>query len=185
MLAIYEALKMIEEGKGKKSDKYIKKLIYCRPIVKEKRIEQDLGAVPGEFSDKTRELYNGLYHNLEFILGFKGMVEFLEKGIVETAVLSNMRGSSFSSSFIVLDEASLLHRESFAMKLFLTRIGNGSKAVILGDHRQSTLDVKEMDMLDAMDKLDDLKEVACVRLDDYADVQRSEIVRKILQKYEG
>ncbi|HUX78937.1 MAG TPA: PhoH family protein, partial [Alphaproteobacteria bacterium] len=135
--------------------------------------------------EKVRELYNGLYHNLEFIVGYQAANEYFEKGIVETVVLSNMRGSSFSSSFLVLDEASLLHVEGNIMKLFLTRIGKNSKVVILGDRRQSTLDPNDMDMLDAMNRLHDIDEIACVEMDDFVDVQRSEIVRKILQKYEG
>lgn len=170
---------MIQKGKK------INKLIYVRPIIREHRMEDEIGFLPGSRDEKIADMYGGLRHNLDFIVGPKEASSLFEKGIVESTVLSHMRGSSYSNCFIILDEATLLHRQSGAMKLFLTRIGKGSKVVVLGDKRQSPLVAGNMDMLHAMDILESLKEVACVALDDFADVQRSVIVREILKKYEG
>ena len=184
-LAIYEGLKMIEEFKNKKNDSKIKRIMYCRPIIKEKRVEESVGFLPGGLDDKVSNMYNGLFHNLEDIVGTKEAGVLIENGTVKTTILSHIRGSSFNNTLMILDESTLLYTESRAIKLFLTRIGKNSKAIILGDQRQSPLDVNSMDMLDAMNRLGDIDEVACVEMDDFADIQRSEIVRKILQKYEG
>lgn len=179
LLAINEALNMIKEQKTK-----INKLIYVRPIIRERHIEDEIGFLPGSRDEKIADMYGGLRHNLDFILGPKEATTLFEKGIVESTVLSHMRGSSYSNCFIVLDEATLLHFNSGAMKLFLTRIGKNSKVVVLGDKRQSPLSETDMDMIQAMDLLQDLKDVACVTLDDFVDVQRSELVREILKAYE-
>lgn len=184
-LALYEGLKMIEEFKNKKSDSKIKRIMYCRPIVREKRVEESVGYLPGDLYSKVGDMYSGLFHNLEDIVGSKEAELLLENGIVKTTILSHIRGSSFNNTLMILDEATLLHVDSGAIKLFLTRIGKHSKAIILGDRRQSPLDPKDMDMLDAMGRLNDIDEIACVEMDDFIDIQRSEIVRKILQKYEG
>lgn len=183
-LALYEGLKMIEESKNKKNDSKIKRIIYCRPIIRERRVEENIGYLPGDLSSKVSDMYGGLFHNLDDIVGSKEAGLLLENGIIKTTVLSHIRGSSFNNTLMILDEATLLHIDSGAIKLFLTRIGKHSKAIILGDRRQSPLDINDMDMIDAMNRLNDIDEVACVHLDDYVDVIRSEIVRKILQKYE-
>jgi phosphate starvation-inducible PhoH-like protein len=161
----------------------IKKIICMRPIVAERKIEMNLGALPGEVIDKITPYNSGLVHNLAHLVGDKEAQVLIDKGQVQFEAISLLRGSSFRDAFIIVDEAQLLDKASGAMKLILTRIGENSKVIVLGDVLQSNLEMKDLDMMDAIHRLRNLEEVGVQVLSEEEDIHRSPIVRKVLRAY--
>jgi len=178
-ITMSHAISLLDNKKSK-----INKIVCMRPIITERNIEKELGALPGTVEEKVTPYNNGLVHNLTQIVGAKRAQELIAKDIISFEAISLLRGSSFKDTFIIVDESQLLRRGSGAMKLILTRIGEGCRVAILGDVLQSPLEIKNSDMIDAMETIGGLPEVGTVFLTEPEDVHRSPIVRKILECYQ-
>jgi len=143
---------------------------------------EKLGFLPGDIAEKVNPYLQPLYDALfDMVERSKGQ-EMIEEGIVEVAPLAFMRGRTLNDSFIILDEAQNTTREQ--MKMFLTRLGFGSKAVVTGDVTQIDLPSgRPSGLLDALRILDGLDGIA-IRRFSQIDVVRHPIVQRIVQAYE-
>jgi phosphate starvation-inducible protein PhoH and related proteins len=115
-------------------DKAIHRLILTRPAVE---AGEHLGFLPGDMQEKVDPYLRPLYDALYDLLGVETFQKYMEKGIIEVAPLAFMRGRTLDDSFVILDEAQ--NTTSEQMKMFLTRLGFGSRAVITGDITQVDL----------------------------------------------
>ena len=141
-----------------------------------------LGFLPGDLQSKVDPYLRPLYDALFDMLGAETYQKYLERGNIEVAPLAYMRGRTLDDSFIILDEAQNTTREQ--MKMFLTRLGFGSKIVITGDVTQIDLpDDKVSGLKDAVRVLDGVEDIAICRLTS-ADVVRHALVQKIINAYE-
>ncbi len=160
-------------------DKLVSRIILTRPAVE---AGEKLGFLPGDLQNKVDPYLRPLYDALYEIMGAESYHKYLEKGMIEVAPLAYMRGRTLDDSFIILDEAQNTTREQ--MKMFLTRIGYNSKAVITGDITQIDLPPdKKSGLKDAATILKDIKGIEIVYLTE-RDVVRHELVQKIIQAYE-
>lgn len=160
-------------------NKEVNRIILTRPAVE---AGEKLGFLPGNFQDKVDPYLRPLYDALFDILGLESFTKYMEKGSIEVAPLAFMRGRTLDDSYIILDEAQ--NTTSEQMKMFLTRIGFGSKAVITGDITQIDLPRdKESGLLEAMEILEGIKGISFSYLTD-KDVVRHSIVQKIIQAYD-
>ncbi|MCL2079291.1 MAG: PhoH family protein [Oscillospiraceae bacterium] len=159
--------------------KSISRIILTRPAVE---AGERLGFLPGDMQSKVDPYLRPLYDALFELMGVETYSKYLEKGNIEIAPLAYMRGRTLDDSFIILDEAQNTSREQ--MKMFLTRLGFGSKIVITGDITQIDLPPdKTSGLRDAMRILDDVKDIAICRLDT-SDVVRHELVSRIVEAYD-
>ena len=141
-----------------------------------------LGFLPGDLQNKVDPYLRPLYDALYDMLGAETFQKYQERGAIEVAPLAYMRGRTLDDSFIILDEAQNTTREQ--MKMFLTRLGFGSKIVITGDVTQIDLPSDKISGLkDAIRVLDDVKDIAICRLTS-ADVVRHALVQEIINAYE-
>src|SRR5437762_11632543 len=115
-------------------EKSIKRIVLCRPAVE---AGERLGFLPGDIAEKVNPYLRPLYDSLYDIIGFEKVEKLLERSVIEIAPLAFMRGRTLNDSFIILDEAQNTTPEQ--MKMFLTRLGFGSKAVVTGDVTQIDL----------------------------------------------
>jgi len=171
-LAMAMALKYLKDNR-------ISKIILTRPAVE---AGEKLGFLPGGIAEKVHPYLTPLYDALYDMVDFDKASYLLEKGVIEIAPLAFMRGRTLNDAFIILDEAQNTTREQ--MKMFLTRIGFGSKAVITGDVTQIDLPKKgQSGLLDALRILKGIDGIAFVEFKK-EDVVRHPIVQKIIQAYE-
>ena len=141
-----------------------------------------MGFLPGDLQNKVDPYLRPLYDALFDMLGPDTYTKYLEKGNIEVAPLAYMRGRTLDSSFIILDEAQNTTREQ--MKMFLTRLGFGSKIVITGDVTQIDLPRDKVSGLkDAVKVLEDVEDIAICRLT-ASDVVRHALVQKIVAAYD-
>ena len=155
------------------------RIILTRPAVE---AGEKLGFLPGDFAQKVDPYLRPLYDAMIDMLGAEACSRMQERGIIEVAPLAYMRGRTLSNAFIILDEAQNTTREQ--MKMFLTRIGSGSRVVVTGDLTQIDLPRGKRSGLDeAVDVLDGIDEIAIVRLTNM-DVVRHTLVQSIVQAYE-
>jgi len=160
-------------------NKEVNRIILTRPAVE---AGEKLGFLPGDLQNKVDPYLRPLYDALYEIMGAETYQKYLEKGMIEVAPLAYMRGRTLDDSFIILDEAQNTTPEQ--MKMFLTRIGFGSKAVVTGDITQIDLPGdKRSGLREAMKVLKDIKGIEFVYLTD-KDVVRHELVQKIIKAYE-
>ena len=160
-------------------EKSVNRIILTRPAVE---AGERLGFLPGDLQSKVDPYLRPLYDALFDMLGPETYNTYLEKGNIEVAPLAYMRGRTLDDSFIILDEAQNTSREQ--MKMFLTRLGFGSKAVITGDITQVDLPgTKESGLKVVQDILKGVPGVSFIRLND-GDVVRHEIVQRIVRAYE-
>ena len=160
-------------------EKKVNRIILTRPAIE---AGEKLGFLPGDLQSKVdpylRPLYDGLYD----MLGAESFQRYMERGTIEVAPLAYMRGRTLDDSFIILDEAQNTTPEQ--MKMFLTRLGFNSKAVITGDITQIDLpDGKSSGLRDAMRVLKDIEDVAQCMLTS-KDVVRHVLVQRIINAYE-
>ena len=155
------------------------RIILTRPAVE---AGERLGFLPGDLQSKVDPYLRPLYDALFDMLGAETYNKYLERGSIEVAPLAYMRGRTLDDSFIILDEAQNTSREQ--MKMFLTRLGFGSKIVITGDITQIDLPRDTVSGLkEAMRVLDGVEDIAICRLNE-ADVVRHVIVQRIIKAYE-
>ena len=157
----------------------VNRIILTRPAVE---AGERLGFLPGDLQSKVDPYLRPLYDALFDMLGPDTYQKYLERGNIEVAPLAYMRGRTLDDSFIILDEAQNTSREQ--MKMFLTRIGFGSKVVITGDITQIDLPEDKVSGLKvAMRVLDGIDDIAVCTLTG-ADVVRHRLVQKIIEAYE-
>lgn len=157
----------------------VRRIILTRPAIE---AGENLGFLPGDMIEKVlpylRPLYDALYDMMEA----DKVEEYTEQGIIEVAPLAFMRGRTLNDAFVILDEAQ--NSTPFQMKMFLTRLGFDSKAVITGDVTQSDLPKgSPIGLVDAMDVLKDVEGIKFVRLTG-EDVVRHELVQRIIEAYD-
>ena len=157
----------------------VNRIILTRPAVE---AGERLGFLPGDLQSKVDPYLRPLYDALFDMLGPDTYQKYLERGNIEVAPLAYMRGRTLDDSFIILDEAQNTSREQ--MKMFLTRIGFGSKVVITGDITQIDLPEDKVSGLKvAMKVLDGVEDIAICKLSG-SDVVRHRLVQKIIEAYE-
>ena len=157
----------------------VNRIILTRPAVE---AGERLGFLPGDLQSKVDPYLRPLYDALFDMLGADTYQKYLERGNIEVAPLAYMRGRTLDDSFIILDEAQNTSREQ--MKMFLTRIGFGSKVVITGDITQIDLpEDKTSGLKVAMKVLEGIDDIAICTLTG-ADVVRHRLVQKIIEAYE-
>ena len=160
-------------------EKTINRIILTRPAVE---AGEKLGFLPGDLQNKVDPYLRPLYDALFDMLGPEAYQRYLERGNIEVAPLAYMRGRTLDDAFIILDEAQNTTPEQ--MKMFLTRIGFGSKAVITGDITQVDLpDGKKSGLKDAVNIINDIEGIGICTLD-HKDVVRHELVSRIIKAYE-
>lgn len=160
-------------------NKEVQKIILARPAVE---AGERLGFLPGDLQEKVDPYLRPLYDALYDILGRDSALRLKEKEVIEVVPLAYMRGRTLDNSFIILDEAQNTTKEQ--MKMFLTRLGFGSKAVVTGDITQIDLPRgKKPGLVDAIKVLDKVEGIEFCFLKD-ADVVRHALVRRIIVAYE-
>ncbi len=160
-------------------ERTVNRIILTRPAVE---AGERLGFLPGDLQNKVDPYLRPLYDALYDMLGPENFQKYQERGSIEVAPLAYMRGRTLDDSFIILDEAQNTTKEQ--MKMFLTRLGFGSKIVITGDVTQIDLpEDKTSGLKDAIRVLDGVEDIAICRLTS-ADVVRHALVQKIINAYE-
>jgi phosphate starvation-inducible PhoH-like protein len=155
------------------------KIILTRPAIE---AGENLGFLPGDLQSKIDPYLRPLYDALYQIMGADGFIKNSEKGLIEVAPLAYMRGRTLDNAFIILDEAQ--NTTPAQMKMFLTRIGFGSKVVITGDLSQKDLPFSTQSGLEqAASVLKDVEEIGFSYLTN-KDVVRHPLVQKIVHAYE-
>ncbi|MBQ9714540.1 MAG: PhoH family protein [Clostridia bacterium] len=156
----------------------VEKIILTRPAVE---AGEKLGFLPGDLHEKVDPYLRPLYDALQELLGLETYGKLMERGAIEVAPLAYMRGRTLSNAFIILDEAQNTTREQ--MKMFLTRMGEGSKMVVTGDVTQIDLDGKESGLVHATKVLEGVEGIGVCRLT-AKDVVRHPLVMRIIRAYE-
>lgn len=159
--------------------KKVERIALVRPAVE---AGENLGFLPGDLKEKIAPYLRPLYDSLQELLPKEKFKYYQEMGVIEVAPLAYMRGRTLKKTFVILDEAQ--NATVSQMKMFLTRLGHHSKAVITGDGSQVDLPTKQISGFEhAIRTLKGVEGIACVRLTD-ADVQRHPLVRRIIDAYE-
>lgn len=159
--------------------KDVKRIILTRPAVE---AGESLGFLPGDLNEKIDPYLRPLYDALFDIMGFENYERFMENGNIEVAPLAYMRGRTLDDAFIILDEAQNTTPEQ--MKMFLTRLGYGSKAVITGDITQVDLPRgKNSGLVNAQKILGDIEDIGFINFSS-DDIVRHPLVQKIIDAYE-
>lgn len=171
-LAVVLAVVALKENK-------VKRIILTRPAVE---AGESLGFLPGDLQEKVDPYLRPLYDALHDVLGPEQSAKAFERGIIEVAPLAYMRGRTLDDSFIILDEAQNTTPEQ--MKMFLTRLGFGSKMVITGDVTQIDLPRgKNSGLIEAKRILQGIQEIGFISFSE-SDVVRHSLVQKIITAYE-
>ncbi len=159
--------------------KQVEKIILTRPAVE---AGEKLGFLPGDLQTKVDPYLRPLYDALQEMLGLENYAKYMERGVIEIAPLAYMRGRTLNNAFIILDEAQNTTREQ--MKMFLTRMGEGSKVVVTGDLTQIDLpEGKKSGLKQAVSVLKGIEDIAICRLTD-KDIVRHPLVMQIVRAYE-
>ena len=156
----------------------VEKIILTRPAVE---AGEKLGFLPGDLQTKVDPYLRPLYDALQELLGLETYGKLMERGVIEVAPLAYMRGRTLSNAFIILDEAQNTTKEQ--MKMFLTRMGEGSKMVVTGDVTQIDLDGKDSGLVHATEILEGVEGIGVCRLT-AKDVVRHPLVMRIIRAYE-
>ena len=171
-LAVALAISSLKKG-------LVKRIILARPAVE---AGESLGFLPGDFREKIDPYLKPLYDALDDMLPSEKLRSYLEKGIVEIVPLAYMRGRTLNSAFVILDEAQ--NATAMQMKMFLTRLGANSKAIVTGDITQIDLPQKQVSgLVQARDILSNIKGVSFVYFD-RSDVVRHRLVKDIIDAYD-
>ncbi|MGX0685170.1 PhoH family protein [Staphylococcus epidermidis] len=172
-LAVVDAAKQLRKGS-------VKRIVLTRPAVE---AGESLGFLPGDLKEKVDPYLRPLYDGLNTVLGREQTQRLIERGVIEIAPLAYMRGRTLDDAFVILDEAqNTTHAQ---MKMFLTRLGFGSKMVVTGDQTQIDLPkgVKS-GLKEAVKKLSGVSGISIMKMDQ-SDVVRHPLVSKIINRYEG
>ncbi len=157
----------------------VKRIVLCRPAVE---AGERLGFLPGDFRDKVDPYLRPLYDALEDMLPREKLAGYMEQNTVEIIPLAYMRGRTINSAFVILDEAQ--NATTLQMKMFLTRLGANSRAIITGDETQTDLPVREQSGLaQAREILEGVDGIDFVYFNE-GDVVRHRLVKDIIKAYE-
>jgi phosphate starvation-inducible protein PhoH and related proteins len=171
-LAVVMAVAALKKGE-------VKKLVLTRPAVE---AGENLGFLPGDLQEKVDPYLRPLYDALYDVLGQENTTKYMERGIIEVAPLAYMRGRTLEDSFVIMDEAQNTTPEQ--MKMFLTRLGFGSKMVVTGDVTQIDLPRgKQSGLNEAVRILKNVEDISFIFLTEQ-DVVRHHLVQKIIQAYD-
>ena len=172
-LAVAKALSLLRQHK-------VDRVLLVRPAVE---AGENLGFLPGDIKEKVDPYLRPLWDALRDMMGFERIRKFLESGVIEIAPLAYMRGRTLESSFVILDEAQ--NTTLAQMKMFLTRLGGNSKAVITGDITQIDLPRNERSgLIQVREILSTVEGVAFVYLTE-RDVVRHRLVRAIIEAFDA
>jgi phosphate starvation-inducible PhoH-like protein len=170
-LAVAYALSLIEKHE-------VEKIIFCRPAVE---AGESLGFLPGDLKDKIDPYLGPLYDALNELLPKSKIQMFLSKGIIEIIPLAYMRGRTINRSVMILDEAQ--NASTIQMKMFLTRLGIDSRAIITGDISQIDLPKKSNSgLISILSILKNIKDIGIVELNEH-DIARHRLVKHIINAY--
>lgn len=159
--------------------KQVRKIILSRPAVE---AGEKLGFLPGDMKEKIDPYLQPLYDALEDMISSSRLKEMLENGVIEIAPLAFMRGRTLSHAFVILDEAQ--NTTLPQIKMFLTRMGSGSKFIITGDPSQVDLpEGQKNGLLKACEILNDVKGVSVIQFDK-SDIVRHKLVQRIVTAFE-
>ncbi|HEU5163180.1 MAG TPA: PhoH family protein [Thermoanaerobaculia bacterium] len=162
------------------AEKRIKRIVLCRPAVE---AGEKLGFLPGDLAEKINPYLRPLYDSLYDLMGFEKVAKLMERSVIEVAPLAFMRGRTLADAFIILDEAQNTTPEQ--MKMFLTRLGFGSKAVITGDITQVDLpEGKKSGLREAQNILRGVEGVSFFAFTE-RDVVRHPLVGRIVRAYDA
>ena len=171
-LAVARAVEALENSN-------VKRIILVRPAVE---AGEKLGFLPGDLSEKVDPYLRPIYDALYEFIGFERVNRLIEKHVIEVAPLAFMRGRTLNECYIILDEAQ--NTTIPQMKMFLTRMGFGSKMVITGDITQIDLpNPSQSGLLDAMKILDSIEQITFCELDSQ-DIVRHQLVKQIVSAYD-
>ncbi|HEY2830178.1 MAG TPA: PhoH family protein [Thermoanaerobaculia bacterium] len=160
--------------------KKVSRIILARPAVE---AGEKLGFLPGDLQEKVNPYLRPLYDALYDMLDVERVARYLERGTIEIAPIAFMRGRTLNDSFVILDEAQNTTTEQ--MKMFLTRLGFGAKAVITGDITQIDLPTGRMSgLIEAIKVVKEIEGISFVHFDD-RDVVRHKLVQQIVKAYEA
>ncbi|MDE2304386.1 MAG: PhoH family protein [Gammaproteobacteria bacterium] len=161
-------------------DERVRRIVLVRPAVE---AGERLGFLPGDLTQKVDPYLRPMYDALYEMMGFERVAKLIERNVIEVAPLAFMRGRSLNDSFVILDEAQNTTNEQ--MKMFLTRIGFGSKAVVTGDITQTDLPAaKPSGLRTVIDVLRGVRGIAFTMFGS-RDVVRHPLVQRIVQAYES
>ena len=171
-LAVARAVEALESSN-------IKRIVLVRPAVE---AGEKLGFLPGDLSEKVDPYLRPIYDALYEFIGFEKVNRLIEKQVIEVAPLAFMRGRTLNEAYIILDEAQ--NTTISQMKMFLTRMGFGSKMVITGDITQIDLPIpSQSGLIDAIKILHNIENIAFCNFDAH-DVVRHQLVKKIVSAYD-
>lgn len=171
-LAVVLACQMLRDGQ-------VKRIVLTRPAVE---AGENLGFLPGDLKEKVDPYLRPLYDGLHTVLGTEQTDRLIERGVIEVAPLAYMRGRTLNDAFCILDEAQ--NTTEMQMKMFLTRLGFGSKMVVTGDETQIDLPgSSKSGLIESVKRLDQVRGIAVNRMDE-TDVVRHPLVSKIIKAYE-
>ena len=176
LLALWKGMTLVQQGE-------VEKVVYIRSDVGVE-FQRGRGALPGDFNEKVRPLLGPVLDNLPVMMRNQGAAEYtISKGIVEPVLLEDVRGRSFNDCFIVVDEAQNMLPSH--VKTCLTRLGQDSRMAIVGDTKQSDLEVFRRDngLLDAVWRLRDMRDVGIVQFEK-KDIVRNSVIAHILDRYD-
>jgi phosphate starvation-inducible PhoH-like protein len=160
--------------------KKVSRIILARPAVE---AGEKLGFLPGDLQEKVNPYLRPLYDALYDMLDAERVARYIERGTIEIAPIAFMRGRTLNDSFVILDEAQNTTTEQ--MKMFLTRLGFGAKAVITGDITQIDLPIgRTSGLIEAMRVVGGIEGISFIRFDD-RDVVRHKLVQQIVKAYEA
>jgi phosphate starvation-inducible protein PhoH and related proteins len=159
--------------------KKVSRIILARPAVE---AGEKLGFLPGDMQEKVNPYLRPLYDALYDMLDIEKAEKYLERGAIEVAPLAFMRGRTLNDAFVILDEAQNTTTEQ--MKMFLTRLGFGSKAVVTGDITQIDLPGGKSGLVQAMDVVGKIEGISFVYFDE-RDVVRHKLVQAIVKAYDA
>lgn len=171
-LAVVFACQMLREND-------VKRIVLTRPAVE---AGENLGFLPGDLKEKVDPYLRPLYDGLHTVLGVEQTDRLIERGVIEVAPLAYMRGRTLNEAFVILDEAQ--NTTEMQMKMFLTRLGFGSKMVVTGDETQIDLPgTTKSGLVESVKLLSSVKGIAVNKMDE-SDVVRHPLVSKIIKAYE-
>lgn len=165
----------------KRYEKTYKRIVIIRPYIPSNTGEK-LGALPGDLNEKVGPFVESIKDNLRGMLE-QNQIEPFIRTYMDFSILSMCRGRSFNNCIVIVEEAQNVPIDGDAMKMLLTRIGNDSKMIIAGDLDQCDIPKKRSGLFDAISILNGIKGIGIVEMDDPVDIQRSPIVRNILNRY--
>ncbi len=156
----------------------VKRIVLSRPAVE---AGERLGFLPGDFREKVDPYLRPLYDALEDMLEVDKLRGFMDKNLIEIVPLAYMRGRTLNSAFVILDEAQ--NATSLQMKMFLTRLGVNSRAIITGDVTQTDLPLREVSgLVEAQEILEGVEGIEFIKFDK-SDVVRHRLVKDIIEAY--